>query len=536
MFFIGIQTNRDGNVLVLVVCLCKYRFSPLRMRSTTIGKQKTLFSEGSPKVEVVRVEKNLNTIGFFTPSSKKLVGISSKKVKIQIRLSTGQRVDARATIFPSAEFGLPTTADQDKYFAFQKLIEKLRGADGSITNPVRFTSGSMLDILGMTQGGKNYQEISIWLRRMTFTGIESEGVVFLAGKKKYARDMFHVFQRSVAVGEVLEDGTVAQENYVWLSDWQLDNINNRHTLPINYDVYKTLQLHIGKALLPLLQLWFYASREQYTEKRYMQLCSLLGIQHFQAVSRIRQQIGPSLDELTRQNFLNNWEIGETADGSDYKLRLWAGSAFVSSTDLRKTTQPKQRLQPNGNEVVKALVDRGIREDKARNLILNLPEDQQVMDQIEWADAEIARKKNTSAFIHNMAGFVVYVLQANHPVPATFMTSRRRRLLETAQEQVEKEQALEAQRELDQYEWKERYEEFLAQNTDAYITTNMPADLLKRRLGAMRKKVMETNSLAKGWPTQVIEEYALRLLREEVAMDLDLPLLDDFRNQSQGQLF
>ena len=53
---------------------------------------------------------------------------------------------------------------------------------------------------------------------MTFTGIESEGVVFLAGKKKYARDMFHVFQRSVAVGEVLEDGTVAQENYVWLSD------------------------------------------------------------------------------------------------------------------------------------------------------------------------------------------------------------------------------------------------------------------------------------------------------------------------------
>jgi ArsR family metal-binding transcriptional regulator len=64
---------------------------------------------------------------------------------------------------------------------------------------------------------------------------------------------------------------------------------------------------------------------------------------------------------------------------------------------------------------------------------------------------------------------------------------------------------------------------------------MPGDLLKRRLGAMRKKVMETNSLAKGWPAQVIEEYAMRLLREEVAMDIDLPLFEDFRNQSQEQL-
>jgi hypothetical protein len=295
-------------------------------------------------------------------------------------------------------------------------------------------------------------------------------------------------------------------------------------------------LHIGKALLPLLQLWFYASREQYTEKRYTQLCSLLGIQHYQAVSRIRQQIGPSLDELTRQHFLNNWEIAETADGTDYKLRLWAGSTFVSGADLRQTAQPKRLLLADQNEVVKALMDRGVREDKARNLLLNLPDDQLAMDQIEWADAEIARKAKTSGAIHNVAGFLIYVLQANHPVPAAFMTSRRRRLIEAAREQVERERAMEAQRELDQYEWKERYEEFLAQNTDAYIAAHMPDELLKRRLGAMRKKVMQTNSLAKGWPTQVIEEYALRLLREELALDLDLPLLEDFRNQSQAQLF
>jgi len=118
-----------------------------------------------------------------------------------------------------------------------------------VQNPVRFSSATLIEVLGMTHGGKNYREIWEWLRRMTLTGVESQGVVYFAGRKKYARDLFHVFQRTVAIGEVLEDGSVAEENYVWLSDWQLENLNNRHTLPIDYDVYKTLQSHIAKALV-----------------------------------------------------------------------------------------------------------------------------------------------------------------------------------------------------------------------------------------------------------------------------------------------
>jgi hypothetical protein len=38
----------------------------------------------------------------------------------------------------------------------------------------------------MTDGDKNYREIWEWLRRMTLTGIESEGVVYFAGRKKHA--------------------------------------------------------------------------------------------------------------------------------------------------------------------------------------------------------------------------------------------------------------------------------------------------------------------------------------------------------------
>src|SRR5215470_7418693 len=285
------------------------------MRRPQPDNEQSLLPLPSPPVtkEIVRVEKNLNTFGYFTPSSKRLRS-SSKRVVLQVRTDEGRRIQAKATIFPVGEFGLPTTADQDKYFAFQKILEQTQKQNGVISNPVRFSSATLIEILGMTHGGKNYREIWEWLRRMTLTGIESEGVIYFSGRKKYARDLFHVFQRSVAVGEVLEDGTIAEENYIWLSEWQLENLNNRHTLPINYDVYKTLQLHIAKALVPLLQIWFYASRsEQRTEKKYTDLCSLLGLQIFQSPSRIKQQFAPSLNELKANQFLAAWELTRTTD-------------------------------------------------------------------------------------------------------------------------------------------------------------------------------------------------------------------------------
>ena len=132
---------------------------------------------------IVRVEKNVNTFGFFTPSSKRL-RTSSKTVALQVRTDDGQRVQAKATIYPAAELGLPTTADQDKYFALQKIIEQIRKQEGLVVNPVRFSSAAMIETLGMTDGGRNYREIWEWLRRMTLTGVESEGVVYFAGRKK----------------------------------------------------------------------------------------------------------------------------------------------------------------------------------------------------------------------------------------------------------------------------------------------------------------------------------------------------------------
>ena len=89
--------------------------------------------------------------------------------------------------------------------------------------------------------------------------IISNGVVWEAGKQRHERDRIHVFSRAVSVGRELPDGTIADANYVWLSDWQLENINQKFLLPIDLLTYRKLKYHIAKALVPLLQVWLFAS-------------------------------------------------------------------------------------------------------------------------------------------------------------------------------------------------------------------------------------------------------------------------------------
>jgi hypothetical protein len=372
---------------------------------------------------------------------------------------------------------------------------------------------------------------------MTLTGIESEGVIYFAGRKKYARDLFHVFQRSVAVGEVLEDGRVAEQNYVWLSEWQLENLNNRHTLPIDYDLYKILQLHIAKALVPLLQIWFYATRkDQPVEKRYGHLCSLLGLQQFKSPSRIKQQIAPSLDELKDKAFLSSWELVHTVDQTDYKLVLQPGTAFVSSSDLRVAgTAPRAILNHRQNEILSALLQRGVREDVTRKLLLDIPDDQPVMDQIEWADDEINRKQRTGDPVGNPPGFYVYLIRANCPVPANFDTTHKRRLREEAKHKQTDSRALEAQRELELYEQKKRYEEFIAHETDAHMKSKIPAAVLDRLVRAQMKKIRDDSPQYR-WPEPALREFAWRNIRQEVAAELNLPTLEEFIQQKSEMLF
>src|ERR1700753_3513106 len=92
-------------------------------RSKKPGEQTDAAKTGQPRR--VWVDKNLASLGFFTPSSQRIKREKAKTVRFS-QLVDGQRAEVTATIVPSALHGLPVTSDQDKYLALQEIVRSQR--------------------------------------------------------------------------------------------------------------------------------------------------------------------------------------------------------------------------------------------------------------------------------------------------------------------------------------------------------------------------------------------------------------------------
>lgn len=275
----------------------------------------------------VRLERDICTLGFFTASSRR-VRYLPRKVVVCSRLVDGQAVQTVSEIIPSANYGLPTTADQDQYFAFQRIVNEVHRRQGTVRNPVSFPSAEILRLLGKrVNAGKNYEDLAIWLRRMAATTIRSNGSAYLAGRREWVYDTVRVFDRVVPLGAPLPDGQIAERNYVWLSEWQLENINHGHLIPVEWDTYCQLQNPIAKTIVPVLQMWLWRSREAgVVDKPYEELCGLLNLRRYPHGSKIAEKLAPSLRELTALGYLGNWELRRCGVG-EYTLRFFHGDRF-----------------------------------------------------------------------------------------------------------------------------------------------------------------------------------------------------------------
>ena len=486
--------------------------------------QLTLNNLDLKKQKFIEVEKNLITLGFFSPSSKMLEQVEKKSVSI-VRYLDGRRCETTATIIPSRLYGLPVTADQDKYLALQQMIGDLRRKHGTIQNPVGFTAAQLLRVLGKAKSGKSYEEISDWMKRMTATTVNA--VVYLAGRKAWVDDTFHVFDRAVSMGTELPDGRVAGMNYIWLSDWQLENINAHYQYPIDLHTYFQLRSHIAKALVPLLQVWLHASMKRGRfEKNYADLCQILNIKHYTHASKIKLGLGPSLDELVKHAYLASWDIEPTADQRDFKLIFVHGAKFFSDRELRQGV--KDGLVPalHYGPLLQELVSRGVHEEQARKLLAAIPADQPVRDQLEYGDF-LLRTSPKGSF-RNPPGFYMYLLRDGVMPPADFETSRVKNQRELSLSDQMAQEAQQMKKEI-------AYEEYRRSEVERYIDQNLGEGDIRRAMEESMRDVTAHFPESSRWPKKTIEEVAAQRFRAKLANELPLPSFEEFCTQYAGQL-
>jgi hypothetical protein len=288
--------------------------------------------------DYVKLEKNLTSLGFYSPSSK-AVKKARPKVITLTREQNVVRTKARVIIEPSVSYGLPTTSHQDKTFAFQKLLQDRKQAGINIENPIGFHAAQILNLLDLGDSGENYRDLLEWLDVMTFTGIKSEDAIFHSGKRGFVKDALHVFERYVAIGKEMPDGSIADMNYVWLSEWMLDNIKNGYLVTVDFEAYKQLTNPVAKILVPLLQVWLYASQDDGVfMKRYSEFCQQVGIHEYKYLSLIAQKLSPALEELRAYKYLADWKVEKGAE--EFNITLKPGMKYFADRRAMKVRKDK----------------------------------------------------------------------------------------------------------------------------------------------------------------------------------------------------
>lgn len=497
------------------------------------------FEKDLSSPDFVRIEKDLIELGFFTPSSKKIRGVK-KKVMAVSRDIGGKKVEGELTIIPSAAYGLPITADQDKYLAIKKLQKDIVREVGQLTNPTAISSAQLNRLMGKkTRSGKANKDIEEFLQRMVNTGVR-----FIAKDPESGEKIditVHVVDQLISYGQKLPDGTIADKHYIWWSKWLLDQFNNGKLLPSDYEDYKQLKNPITKSLVLLLQIGLFASRQKGVfEKRYDELCQVLSITEYKHLSDIKRKLGPALDELKLRGYISNWHVEETADQKHHKIILHHGDKFYRDQELRtgKREQIPQRNNtkqqiPRGQQqapppsraelteeqqyYVKLLVARDVDRSVAEKEVVKLPADQPVQDQIDFIDSQVA-----SGTFKNSPGWYITKLRENIAIPADFETSSKKQQRRAAEAVEQKRQHEEALIETLYFE----YEETAIQETIAAL---LPGEYESIREGK-RQAWIEAHP-GKAF---VFESMLDSLVRAEIKKRTAILTLDQFKTQRTGQ--
>ena len=481
--------------------------------------------EESP-VDLVRVEKSLHSLGFFASTTNRQI---SRTVTQIFRRPDGQRTQAKTVIEGIPSLGLPTTADRDKYMAFMKIALDQREALGKLENPIRFTGADMIKLLRLRKGGFHYDEINDWCKRMVATTIMSESSIYLADRRQFVSDTFHVFDRVVLVGEEMADGTRSEFYQVHLSHWQLTNLNLGHLLPLDFNAYLRLRRDISKALFGHLSVWFYASRGQAIEKKYVDLCQLLNIRAYPHVSKASAVLAPSLDELVNIGYLADWELTRTARGTDFKLVLSPGKRLLNLPTFSNVVNPEDRaaLEATLPSWVPELVARGVAERKARQLALDIADHQPVLDQIEYAEYLISQDRKGRSKISNPSGFLIWAIEQNLVVPESFETSERRRVRESAELRA-------SEMQYQQLKMEEEYQTFCRQEVERRLAKYAPErfeQAVREHMAAIKREQPEWFGRI---PEATRREVAISRLQTAVMAESDLPSFNAWSKKDSSQ--
>jgi hypothetical protein len=402
--------------------------------------------------------------------------------------------------------------------------------------------GSLSDIcrsLGSHTNGGNIADVKRAFLQNAFTAINAK----IRGRTKTGKDKwFEIAYTRYSViftGETLPNGSEADSVYIVLNPPYRDLLNNVEHRPLDYDYLR--QLTPGaQRFYELASFQVYgaiAGNRPRAKMLYSDYCKYAPQTRYPEFDQVKKQMYKVHVPHRESGYITKVDYNPTQDANghnDWEIFYTPGpkafAEFRAFTNRQlpqlKQAEPSIEKVGQGRQAQASLVlttcdpfllgeltRRGIAEAKACELLANLKPGQELMDQMEYLDAQIANDRRRK--IENPAGLFIHYIARNIAPPMDFRSSRKIKLEQTAQQGRELEAANTARLEL-------QFEEYRAAEVNRFATEVLPPDEYQRLFDEQRRLYRSIFGL--GRTEEETDAMAHRLLRGELENSGRLKLL------------
>ena len=301
--------------------------------------------------KIINSEVNLLVFPFFSLSTK---GLKNKTTTIyQEIIKKGNReINLLWKVSSNSEYGYPGPFDRKVQQAISEILSEILKKEGEIKNPIPL--GSLYSLCKRMKiekyGGAEYRKIKEAFKRIKTTSIESKGTFYSKDNNQWVEDIFSLYDRVIFKGEKIADNEIADDNYLFLGSWYLQNLNSFYIKPIDYNYLQSLKSKIGSRLYEILGVKFYGlrnRRDNFICYKYSKLCQLLPVTPHEQISLAKQQIDPGNHELQATGFISKFDWREKGN-KDWLIYYWPGERAkeeIKKGKIKNINHPEKQYLP-----------------------------------------------------------------------------------------------------------------------------------------------------------------------------------------------
>jgi plasmid replication initiation protein len=313
--------------------------------------------EGGP---LIQVEVNLEEAPLFVFRRRERREDSTEAWNT-VLTKEGNRLEQYWKITAHRDFGLPGPLDQDVFVAVMTVVSRRGGIP--LDGRVSFTLYEVLEILGKTHAGKNYDDLRESLDRLSETSIYAENAFYSKEDEDFRSHRFRIW--SVHFSRKKRKGRASEHHTLRFDDILVRSYNSSYLKSLDSDFYYGLRRPLARSLYKLIDVKRKDTLSWSAELEGLrQLLSMP--ESYKYPSAIKRQLDPAHRELVERGFLTRADFEERGRGPS-KTNLVRYR--VSQKFVRERSRPTPELTDNDRYAIDALVANGVWPQTAQELVV-----------------------------------------------------------------------------------------------------------------------------------------------------------------------